>query len=204
MKHRYFTLIELLVTIGIIMILASMLLPALTQAKTRARQIKCSGNLKQLALGYASYCNENNGFTPMMEDNLYDGTWRARLAEIIIGKSNYINSGLMLCPEYLIACHQNGYTDLEGGNSWKKTVFYTGNLNLLKMKISMIRQPSKTGIIIDGSFDVGMHALNNLKYERIGWRHSHGAAIFTYLDGHAESFPNIGNNIQVKDEFKLK
>lgn len=64
-----FTLIELLVVIAIIAILAALLLPALSAAKRKAKQVTCLNNQKQLALGLMLYVGDNSDNLPGAASN---------------------------------------------------------------------------------------------------------------------------------------
>ena len=59
-----FTLVELLVVIAIIAILVAMLMPALEQAKSRAKRIQCVNNLRQTGIAYHLFANDHDGKFP--------------------------------------------------------------------------------------------------------------------------------------------
>lgn len=99
-----FTLVELLVVIAVIAILAGLLLPALSQAKVKARRIACTNNLKQLSLGMRLWSDGNEGKFPWKVDQSLgggkpNGTDNARVnLQLSLASNELVSTSILLCP----------------------------------------------------------------------------------------------------------
>jgi len=92
MRRKGFTLIELLVVIAIIAILAAILFPVFANAKERARQTMCVGNVKQLTIAFLMYANDNGGGMPSLS-RYVDG----QLRKLNVPPMDWCGSDLPVC-----------------------------------------------------------------------------------------------------------
>jgi len=198
-SQSFFTLIELLVVIAIIAILAAILLPALNQARNKAKSIQCVANLKQLGLSSLNYSNDSNDFVVPPVDSVYWQPWAYWMenGKYIIGYKNVI------CPTF--APYNANRID---SNAWKYRYLTYGHLGTYDMtyavQMKRLRQPTKSelwgdsisvestpGWVVSDGFSSGMAQTNYVLKHRvqgyaIHMRHVKRANILL-ADGHVEA-----------------
>lgn len=213
LKKYGFTILELLVVLSVIMILASLLLPALRTAKEKSSEIHCLGNIKQIFVAAASYCVDSQ-ISQMGSAYWHPGYWCGRLdADGYVPKratDTYGNplKGIFVCNKETRTSTNPlwvyGWRGTHYGLNWflGRADGVTTNDGIRWGPKERISQPSKTMYFADTTWKFDAYCFYDPDYRDTAiptyFRHNNKMN-FVFIDGHGQS----GSYKQVPNEFTL-
>lgn len=147
-----FTLIELLVVIAIIMILAALILSALSQAKEKGRRIVCLSNMKQMAVAAMVY-EQDHGRWPVSGSQVPDFA-NSPDPNFLQSILPYASAEVLACPSVKLATPI--LPDLPTPQS---DTTYLGNAMVMGKKSSFIPKPARLIVLQECSLRISVCAL---------------------------------------------
>lgn len=195
-KNLKFTLVELLMVISIVIILASMLLPALNTARAAAKRIQCLNNVKNISVGLLGYIYDSNDWLPCH----FSSSDYAPAQLLDRGDYLKASTGIWQCPSAEFKSYPYGY--LGGKNihlGYEVCAGYRLSSSWLfsPVKLSQISEPSKTGIVADtkGGSSVDVMYYYGMNYivsadTKVDCRHYGGFNVL-FIGGSASFFKSL-------------